>query len=1256
MGEYIGKIYIDDSYFQQEVGEQSENLRKIEEIVSQYTEKEYNEQIAQEKNWAILFALSHLRGNIIQWLPIKKTDKVLEIGAGTGALTDILSSLSQEVTATETSIDKCRILGKRLSERENISVYAGRIQEVKEALTQKYDWIILVDSFQKAYRQADGERPHEALLDMVKDLLTEHGQIVLASANRLGLRYFAGEQEELGKGYFSGIQGYDDQEKKKTFSRPELIQMAESCGYAVNRCYYPYPDHKLPMTMYSDEYLPKVGELWDNQRNFEKERYVLFDETKAFDNIIKDGLFPVFSNAFLLFLSSEKEAEDKEKLLFTKYSNERGRSYAIRTDIIRKEKSVRIARKSACFPEGEAHVSSLLRWQKELGAVYQNSRITLNRCWKGEYGVEMEYLTGETLEEHLDRLSLEGKHDQALQEFLDYLKTVEEAGSQKTFVITPQFTEVFGERILPLQLLCSDVTDIDMVAGNAILDGDSYIHMDYEWTFDFPIPVRYVLYRIIQNYLYGNVQRTAMEREWLYKRIGLTDLEIDQYTKMEESFQEYIRQHTTPLRFLYEEMSPGSIRFSAEEERRREEAKRNAQNNTGIDIFIDSFEIAMTGIYVYGWAVSKAEKKVTFRLLDEAGGELEVLKTEYLYRKDVADQFKLSGKNSYAGFRLQCKLPGEETTHNKLFTLVASDGSTEVPFAIPVGKLRLKQSRIGKKLMELRGAKDVIQYIAPKDMGLITESDQYRVENQRFDTWRMAHRLSEKELERQRQMVFKVQPYYSVVILSENEGKEVRRSIESVRRQTYNNYEIINSTYDELCYCQFNGDYIFLMEPGDTMTANALYEYTAYINEHGKMDIIYSDSDQRDSKEKCYYDPQFKPDYATITLQSGNYIGNSVCFRKELFLEAGALDGEYERQAVYDLILRCIEKTDKVGHISNILYHSERPMKRDAQLRSELATEWELGRKALLAYYQRQGLEAEVCWAREPLRYTVKWPVSGNPKVSIIIPTQDHIDDLEKCLSSIFRKSTYENIEVLVVENNSRLSSTFSYYKKMEERYPKVRLLTWVREFNYSAINNFAAKQAEGDYYLFLNNDTEVLTCDWIEEMVSVCQQKNVGIVGSRLYYPDGTLQHAGVILGLGSIAGHLFVKEPGNISGYMGKVVLKQNLSAVTAACMMSTREAFEKIGGFDEKLKVALNDVDFCMRCQAEGYMVVYDPDVELYHYESKSRGLDTTPEKKARYDDEAALFTSRWNEVLKKGDPYYNVNLSRTTWNCTFRIPRD
>lgn len=1274
----IGKVVIDAAYGLQTSEQATEEERKIEEIVSNCQENEYNAKIAREKNWAILFSLSHIRGNAIEWLPVSQGEKVLEIGSGYGALTSVLAEKSGFVTCVEPSPIKNKINAQRNRNREGIEICQGNWMEISPHLKKTYDWIFLMDAWGEAASWIDGADPWAELLKSVKEYLAPGGKIVLASDNRLGLRYFAGCREPYSQEYFRGIEGYAENAGKKTFSRPEMEQVIHLAGLEQIEFYYPYPDYHLPMTIYSDEHLPKVGELWDNLRNFDQERYLFFDEMKAFDQIIKDGLFPVFSNSFLAVIRAEKEQVPQARTIFSKYSNERARVFAIRTDIWKDEEGIRHAGKAACYPEGRRHIDQLPIWMEQLTDVYKDVGITMNTCHMGDERIEIDFLKGQTLEEKMDHFLLEGKAEEAIRELMRYIQAVRQAGSSQKFYVTPEFEQVFGPVLLPEGLTCGAVTDIDMVAGNAICCEQGWVHMDYEWSFDFPIPVNYVIYRIIQNYLYGNVERKALNKELLYKRAGLTEQEIAQYTDMEAAFQHYITGKHVPLRYLYEEISPGCVNFQAEEANRKAVALANAQANKGIEVFVDTFEIAMTGIHVNGWAVSKADKQVSFALLDEQGRELETVKTEYLYRRDVVDQFKLSGKNSKAGFHLECRLP-EAVQKNRKFTLVARDGSSEVQFPIPVEKLRIKQSRIGKKLMDLRGAKDTISYIAPHEMGLFGESDSYRVENQRFDTWRMAHQFTEKQRISQQKTVFAENPKISVILpVRDGQTKAAAETLESIRHQTVANWEVLMvsekklkkedekvrgiaveadadlGAHMEAGRKQGKGDWLLFMEPGDILESGAFYQICQKINLETEVKLIYSDSDKIDSETHTIFEPQFKPDDSPYTLQSGNYIGNSIWIHDKLAEEVGGIREGYGSQPLYDLILRCREKTDQISHISEILYHESCPMERDLKGRQELCRKWDDGKRVLESYYASAQIQAQVTWANYPLRYRVKWQVKGSPKVSVIIPNQDHIADLEQCLSSIQKKTTYTNYEVLVVENNSRQPQTFAWYEKMLQRYRKVKLLKWEKEFNYSAINNFAAKQAEGEYLIFLNNDTEILTPDWIQEMLSVCQQKKVGVVGAKLYYPDDTIQHAGVILGLSNIAGHLFVKEPGNISGYMGRACTMQNLSAVTAACMMASAEIFRKVGGFEEKLQVALNDVDFCMKVQEAGEMVVFQPEAELYHYESKSRGLEDTPEKKARYDREVAYFRGRWKEVLEKGDPYYNVNLSRTTWNCTFRIP--
>ena len=276
--------------------------------------------------------------------------------------------------------------------------------------------------------------------------------------------------------------------------------------------------------------------------------------------------------------------------------------------------------------------------------------------------------------------------------------------------------------------------------------------------------------------------------------------------------------------------------------------------------------------------------------------------------------------------------------------------------------------------------------------------------------------------------------------------------------------------------------------------------------------------------------------------------------------------------------------------------------------------------------------------------YRSKYALQGEPLISIIIPNKDHSDDLKTCIDSIEQRSSYRNYEFVIVENNSTEQKTFDYYKELEEQCPRAKVVRWQGTgFNYPAINNYGVKCSKGEYLLFLNNDTEIVNADCLEELLSYCMREDVGAIGARLYYEDGTIQHAGVIVGLGGIAGHAFVGFPHDALGYFGRIQMAQDLSAVTAACMLVKRSVFEEVEGFDEAYAVAFNDVDLCMKIRKAGYLIVYNPYAELNHYESKSRGYEDTEEKVQRFNSEIALFKSRWGDFLEQGDPYYNPNLT-------------
>lgn len=462
-----------------------------------------------------------------------------------------------------------------------------------------------------------------------------------------------------------------------------------------------------------------------------------------------------------------------------------------------------------------------------------------------------------------------------------------------------------------------------------------------------------------------------------------------------------------------------------------------------------------------------------------------------------------------------------------------------------------------------------------------------------------------------------------------------------------------------------DGDYIAFLDHDDVLAPDALYEAVLLMQQG--CDMIYTDEDKIDTNGEHHLEPHFKPDFNEDLLRSNNYITHFLLIKRELLEQVGNLDESFDGAQDYDFVLRCSEKAKKIGHVPKILYHWR--THQDSTAGDPFSKRYvvDAGRRAIEAHIHRMGEEAEVTPTKQVGFYMTDYKVKENPLVSIIIPNKDEVDSLKKCLASI-EKSTYRNFEVIVVENNS-CEQTFSYYEKIsskhyeesgtEERYEgtlrggqRICVAVWKEGFNYSKLNNFGAKFAKGEYLVLLNNDIEIISRDWLERMVSNCMRKNVGIVGAKLLYPDNTIQHAGIVVGIGGnvrgIATNMFVGLPRELGGYLHKANLQMNYSAVTAACLMVRKSIYEEVGGFTEALTVAFNDVDFCLRVRKAGYLIVYNPRVEAYHYESKSRGQEDTPEKLDRFQQEIEYMRTNWITILKEGDPYYNPNLSRVYTN--------
>ncbi|MDO4266576.1 MAG: glycosyltransferase family 2 protein [Eubacteriales bacterium] len=488
------------------------------------------------------------------------------------------------------------------------------------------------------------------------------------------------------------------------------------------------------------------------------------------------------------------------------------------------------------------------------------------------------------------------------------------------------------------------------------------------------------------------------------------------------------------------------------------------------------------------------------------------------------------------------------------------------------------------------------------------------------------------------------------------------------------------------------GEYIVLCDHDDELTRDALHQVVKALSEHPEAEFIYTDEDKIDFDGKALFEPHFKSDYNPDLLRTVNYICHLSVISRGLLTrvmqkhpQGLAFDPAYDGAQDYDLFLRCTEEavrgetappeklrtgcftSERVIHIPKVCYHWRcHKNSTSANPESKLYA-YEAGKRAVLAHEKRLGIAAEgvVDGVSYGFYHTIFPP--AKEKISVIIPNKDHVKDLDQCIRSLIRFSSHRNLEFIIVENNSTEPETFAYYERIE-RNPSyymeeadsaeeiaeisVHVVRWEREFNYSAINNFGVQFASGEYLLFLNNDVELIAPDTFTEMLGLCRRDDVGIVGARLLYEDDTVQHAGVVVGFGGIAGGTFIGTHQKENSYMHRMMCVQDYSAVTAACMMTKRAVFDAAGGFTEELAVAFNDIDYCMKVRALGLLCVYDPYALLHHYESKSRGLEDTPEKVKRFNGEIAIFASRWPEILKNGDPYYNPNLTLRKSNFALR----
>ena len=579
-----------------------------------------------------------------------------------------------------------------------------------------------------------------------------------------------------------------------------------------------------------------------------------------------------------------------------------------------------------------------------------------------------------------------------------------------------------------------------------------------------------------------------------------------------------------------------------------------------------------------------------------------------------------------------------------------------------------------------------LKHYGPKEFW-IRLHERFEPEEVPYGPWYQAYVPDQETLEAQKKHKFDYRPLISIAVPAYQTPVEfLKQMIESLISQTYPEWElcIANASPDNeemqgvladysakdsrvrFCNLKENlgiaentnrafsmakGEFMGLLDHDDLLAPNALYEIVQALQDHPQADALYTDEDKVTTELDEHFQPHLKPDFNLDLLRSNNYICHFFVVRRSIVEKAGGFRKEFDGAQDYDFIFRCTENAREVLHVPEILYHWRTHKASTADNPASKMYAFEAGKRAIEANLERTGTKGVVSHTQDLGFYRVKYPVQGKPLVSVIIPNKDEKETLQTCMEMLNSNTSYQNFEIIIIENNSTTDEIFRYYKELSKD-PRIHLLRWGKEFNYSAINNFGVAHAKGEYLLFLNNDVKSINPDWMEEMLGVCQRPEVGGVGAKLIYPDNTIQHAGCVVGMGGIAGHMFVDMPADRTGYLHKASLLQDMSAVTAACLMMKKEVFEEAGGFTEDLAVAFNDVDLCLKVRKNNHLIVYDPYAKLYHMESKTRGAEDSKEKVRRFQTEIEYMRCHWLDILKNGDPYYNKNLSLTKWNYSLK----
>ena len=1184
--------------------------------------------------------LSEFKKNIISWYPIKEKDTILQIGE------------NQEI------YDELKTKSNNVAVIENIDEFN---------MQAKFDYVVLIGTL----KTLDSEERIIRLLSFAKDVLSRNGKILLAMRNKFGMKYWTGEK------FDSNFNAYETIEKSKEniLSYTKIKNILESLKLKY-KFYYVLPDYKLTNVIYTDEFMPDNDSIDSRVLTYcENGEIVNFSEREAYKQLIKNDekLFPFFSNSYFIEISEKNNFED---IKYVSYSITRNKEYRIKT-VINKD----YANKVASSEDAKKHIEKI---GKNIEILKNSGLDVLDKIEKNE--IISKYLKDA---KSFDKILIDIYEKQGFEATIEKIKEFKNQVINKLKVQENVDKTVFDKYEINLDKNLKEKMNftkdgvLDLIFQNCLVKGNKLYIYDQEWYEEY-VPLEFILYRAI---FYFTELKKIEDINIVYKEFGLEEF-LSVFEELEDNIQQRIVDEDIWKLHVNSVKNTGRgtdiLDWYKERLYLTDKHVKNLENQVeNLECDIKKYQKATEDL-------NKLVQDKDVQLVDYAN-QLRDISTSLSWKitKPVRMLSWIFNPTSGASFIDRIMPPGGKRR------IEYDRKQTEKKYKRKVDNYFKLTDEETAEFWKGIDHRKYLKY--ERDL-------EKEKENQfsDYEKWVRANTPTDQEIELQSKTRFKKRPKISIIVPLYNTDTEFfRELLYSIHCQTYKNWELcladgsdkpleeIKSMIqnDKRIKYKFlgenngisentnaamemaTGDYISLLDHDDMLDISALYEVVKVINENKDVEFIYTDEDKFELIDTPRYSPHFKPDFAPDTLRSNNYICHFSVFKSSLLKEIGGFRTEYNGAQDFDIILRATEKAKKIIHIPKVLYNW-RVHKGSTSMETEAKPyAIEAGRKAIESHLERIGLKGKVTNGVHAGTYMVDYDVIGNPKVSVIIPNKDGKDILKVCLESVLEKTTYSNYEIVIIENNSTSEEIYEYYKELI-KVEKIRVINYntgkeiftdeecslkytnsnrieVKPgFNYSAIINFGVKNAYGDYIVQLNNDTELITPDWLEKMLGFCQRSDVGAVGVRLYYPDETTQHAGIIVGCLQVAAHVFRGVHKKNDGYFGKEKLIQNMNAVTAACIMTKKSIYEEVEFMNEKFAVAFNDIDFCLRIREKGKLIVYNPQVEFIHYESKSRGNDMDPDKIERFQGEINLFLETWKDKLAKGDEYYNKNFRLDT----------